>query len=155
VNPGIVLDASVALKVVLDEEHREQTQALVGRCMHDGAPLLCPPLMPGEATNALHQRVRRNTITHEEGQSALQILLSFPFQRSEPEGLYQQAYAFAHTHQVRSIYDALYVVTAQLLGLELWTADRNLLNSLGSAAPWVRWIGDYPLERNDAVQPGP
>jgi predicted nucleic acid-binding protein len=41
--------------------------------------------------------------------------------------------------------DRAEAVLAQLLGVELWTADQHLVNALGSAAPWVRWIGDFPL----------
>ena len=44
-----------------------------------------------------------------------------------------------------SDYDSLYVVLAQLLNVELWTADQRLLQMIGAAAPWVRFIGDYPL----------
>jgi len=27
----------------------------------------------------------------------------------------------------------------------LWTADGRLLGALGDAAPWVRFIADYPV----------
>jgi len=37
------------------------------------------------------------------------------------------------------------VVLAQCLNTTLWTADETLLNALGTAAPWVRSIGAYPL----------
>jgi len=37
------------------------------------------------------------------------------------------------------------VVLAQMLDTELWTDDRRLRNAVGSVAPWIRWIGDYPL----------
>ena len=49
----------------------------------------------------------------------------------------------ARAHGLGAIYDALYVVLAQRLDAELWTTDRNLINAVGRAAPWVRWIGDY------------
>lgn len=55
-------------------------------------------------------------------------------------------------HRLTRTYDALYVVLAQLLGLELWTDDRALINTLAGAAPWVRWIGVYPTAA-DASHP--
>jgi predicted nucleic acid-binding protein len=66
----------------------------------------------------------------------------------QPDGVYVQTLAFTTAHQIRSAYDTLYVVTARLLSLDLWTADQNLVNALGSAAPWVRWIGDYPVHHD-------
>ena len=61
-----------------------------------------------------------------------------------PPDLPQEAYAFAKRHRLGAIYDSLYVVLARDLGAVLWTDDQSLLNALGSAAPWVRWLGDYP-----------
>ena len=60
-----------------------------------------------------------------------------------PPGLTRQAYAFAKRHRLGAIYDALYVVLAQYLGADLWTDDVALINSVGPATPWVRWIGSY------------
>ncbi|MBI3973521.1 MAG: type II toxin-antitoxin system VapC family toxin [Chloroflexi bacterium] len=148
-NLGIVLDASVGLKLVLDEEHRERAQALFRQHLQARTPVLGPPLLFGEVTNALHQRARRTTLTQEEAREALETFLSFPIQQIQPEGIYERALAFAASNQIRSVYDCIYVVTAQRLGVELWTADQNLLNALGSAAPWVRWIGDYPLSQKE------
>ena len=62
---------------------------------------------------------------------------------TSPPGLYLGAFAFAKTHHQRGIYDVLYVVLAQELGTELWTADLALIVAIGSTAPWVRWIGDF------------
>ena len=59
--------------------------------------------------------------------------------------LFCQALLFATTHRLPSIYDVLYVVVARMANVELWTADQQLVNVLGSAAPWVRPIADYPL----------
>lgn len=35
------------------------------------------------------------------------------------------------------------IVLAEMLEAKLWTDDRRLINSVGEATPWVRWIGDY------------
>lgn len=46
-------------------------------------------------------------------------------------------------HRSTTPFNSLYVVLAQLLDVELWTADEGLRRALGTAAPWVRFIGDY------------
>ena len=80
-----------------------------------------------------------------EAEQALVRFLRFPIALLTPADLYQQAFAFARTHNLTNIYDSLYVVLAQTLGTELWTDDQALLRALGAAAPWVRSIRDYPL----------
>src|SRR5688572_11330051 len=94
---GVVLDASVALKLVLAEAHRERAQALVQRCLEERVPVVGPPLLHGEVTNALHQRVRRGTLSPDEARDALTAFLGFPIQQLQPAGLYEQALAFAQT----------------------------------------------------------
>jgi len=40
------------------------------------------------------------------------------------------------------MYDAIYVVLAELVQVPLWTGDRRLFNAVRSSAPWVHFI-DY------------
>lgn len=140
---GVLLDTSVVLKFVLPEEFSDRADALLETSVRTAQPLLIPPLLLIEATNTLHQQTRRGALTPTQASTTLTRLLQIPLQQVQPPGVYEQALEFATTHQIRSGYDALYVVTAQLLDVELWTADRNLINALGTRAPWVRWIGDY------------
>jgi predicted nucleic acid-binding protein len=145
-NQTVVVDASVAVKWVLDEEFTQQARHL----LRDSArlPILAPAHLSSEVTNALYQRVRTTDptkhISAEEAQEALTQFLRFRIElRAEPE-LYQQALRFTQTHRLSQIYDSLYIVLAQLTHTELWTADQRLLHTVTTSAPWVRWIGYYP-----------
>jgi predicted nucleic acid-binding protein len=144
VNAGVVLDASVVLKLVLREDLSDRADALIQATLQRGEPLYVPPLARYEVTNALLQRVRRGLMTEGQAQSVLSDLFQLRLLPVEPPRLHALALTFAVSSLIRSAYDAAYVTLAQLLGVELWTADRNLLNALGDRAPWVRWIGDYP-----------
>lgn len=168
-NHAIVIDASVVVKRVLDEEFTDRVRVLFDHCVHARRPILGPPHLIIEVTNAVYQRLRRRDITSAEAEEALAQFLNLPIQIMLPEGVYQKlggggrirdarfsvplrvpglyhrAVTFAKTYHLQSVYDSLYVVLAQILQTELWTDDRTLLNALGTAAPWVRWIGDYPL----------
>ncbi len=137
----VVVDASVAVKWVIDEEHTDLARAL----LVDGArrPIFGPPHLASEVTNALYQQFRRGHISAEEAEEALDRFLALGVQVASPPGLYRQAFAFARTHALRSSYDAEYVVLARMVGADLWTDDRVLLRAVGPSAPWVRWIGDY------------
>jgi predicted nucleic acid-binding protein len=145
---AVVVDASVALKRVLAEEFTEQSRALFAQSLQDRRPLVAPPLLPSEVGNALYQRLHTRVpsrrLTEGEADGALAAFLHLPITLLAPEELYSRAFAFAKTHRLPSVYDSVYVVLAQMLNTELWTADQRLLHAVTTNAPWVRWIGDYP-----------
>jgi predicted nucleic acid-binding protein len=146
-NQPLVVDASVALKRVLAEEFTEQSRSLFAQSLQDRHPLVAPPLLPSEVGNALYQRLRTTLpsrkLTEAEADRALAAFLLLPITLLVPEDLYARAFTFAKTHRLPSLYDSVYVVLAQLLNTELWTADQRLLSAVATSAPWVRFIGDY------------
>ena len=141
------VDASVGVKWVLDEDLTEHAQAL----LHTSPPrrIIAPPHLISEVTNAIFQRMRTTDPTKhvdpDDGEEALNRFLRFRIDLISSPPLYQRAVVLARTHRLPNIYDSLYVALAELSGCELWTADAALLRALGGGAPWVRWIGDYPL----------
>jgi predicted nucleic acid-binding protein len=149
---GIVLDASVALKLVIAEAGSPQARALFATTVGARLPVYGPPLLPVEALNALYQRTRRadpdaalSFEQAEQAEQALSHLLALGFDIAAPAELYSRTLTFARAHGLPRTYDALYVVLAQLLDAELWTDDQHLLNALSGRAPWVRRLGDFPL----------
>jgi predicted nucleic acid-binding protein len=147
-NQAVVVDASVALKRVLAEEFTEESRSLFAKSLQDRRPVVAPPLLPSEVGNALYQRLRTSVasrrLTDAEADGALAAFLHLPITLLAPDDLYPSAFAFAKTHHLPSVYDSVYVVLAQLLQTELWTADQRLVHAVAPSAPWVRWIGDYP-----------
>ena len=149
-NHALSADASVAAKWVLDEEYADHARSLLTDGLRPGQTLIMPPHGPGEVVNAIYQRIRvsdpAKRLDVDIVDRAVVDFLRFPVRILAPPDLYRQAFIFARDLALPSIYDSLYVVLAQLESVELWTADRRLLNALGGAAPWVRFIGDYPLQ---------
>jgi predicted nucleic acid-binding protein len=144
-NHLVVVDASVVVKVVLEEEFTDRARALIEDSRRSRRLLFGPPRLQSEVHNAIYQYLRRGQITLEEAEQVLRQSLQIPIQLYTSPELYQEAFTFAHTNRLTNTYDSQYVVLAQLLDAELWTDDRRLLNSVEASAPWVRWIGDYPL----------
>jgi predicted nucleic acid-binding protein len=141
-NPvGPVVDAGLAMKSVVLENFKNEARHLLQD--NAGGNLFAPPLLPNEVTNTLFQRQRRGSITASEADAALTQFLRFGVTLVQPPQLYQQAFAFARSSALQATYGSVYVVLAQLLGTELWTADGRLLAALSGKAPWVRWIGTY------------
>lgn len=140
-----VIDASVAVKLIVEEEHSDRAKELGASAVASGQPLIAPTLLPGEVTNALFQQVRRRGITIVEARVALTRFQELPIQLVYEHAIAEQALAFAEANGLGAVYDSFYVVLARLQNAELWTDDRRLLREVGLIAPWVRWIGDYPL----------
>jgi predicted nucleic acid-binding protein len=146
-NHAVVVDASVALKWVLFEEFNDQARALYEAALHAHRPLLVPPHFFSEVTSALYQRTRTREparhLTEDEAQEALTRFSRFHVQTAAPEDLYERAFLFAREHRLPSLYDSIYVVLAEMMDVQLWTADRRLFTTAAPAASWMRWIGDY------------
>lgn len=144
----IVVDANVAEKWVIDEDFTNEARALLQDSRTQQRPLVGPPLLTTEVV-IIYQRLRSRDparhLTDEEAQQALQEFLAIPTQLLAPEDLYRRGFDLARDRGLTNTYDSLYVALAQMLGVEMWTDDQNLLRALGSSAPWVRSIRDYPL----------
>ena len=140
--PPVVLDASVATKLVLPEELSSRAQAFCEATLRAGRRLVAPPLLPVEVATILLQRRRADDITGGEADAAFAAFLALEIEIVRPDGLDRAAFAFARAHRLRTVQPAVYAALAQLLAAEFWTGDRALLKVLGPAAPWLRWIGD-------------
>jgi predicted nucleic acid-binding protein len=145
----VVVDANVVVKWVIDQEHSDRARQLLASTIIARGRLLGPPLVLSEVLNTIYQHRRtqdpRWQLSEEEAEAALHHFLTLPVTLVAPHGLYEQAFTFARDHRLATTYDSLYVVLAQLLGVEMWTDDQALLRALGTSAPWVRDIRDYPL----------
>ena len=139
----VIVDASLALKWVVQEEHTEDAVTLRDRWGEAGEPLVAPPIFRPEVTNALHQRVRRGDILRSDAVDMLDVLTS-AVAMGEPVSLYSRALALAGELSMGSTYDALYVALSESEGCEMWTADQRLVRSVQRRFPQVHWIGESP-----------
>jgi predicted nucleic acid-binding protein len=143
----VLVDASVAVKWVIDEEHTPLAQTLLQDVATAARTISVPPHFMGEVVNSIYQRWRSTDpakhIDETEARQAIRGFLSVDLQIESPAGLYERAFDLAQAHGLPSIYDALYVALAEMLGGELWTADRRLLQALAGQLAYVRWLGDY------------
>jgi predicted nucleic acid-binding protein len=148
-NGAVVVDASTIVKWVVPEALSDQAEQLYLDSVGQQLAVVGPPHLLGEACNAVLQRWRTTDpdkhLTEIEVDRAAAGLLRHAVDSRNPRGLYSRAVTFARHEALVTVYDSLYVVLAQMLGAELWTADRRLIRQVAGVAPWVRWLGDYPL----------
>jgi predicted nucleic acid-binding protein len=137
-----VIDASVALKWVLDDEQDVQhALALRDDFLARGrVQLFAPSLYLYEVVNGITTAITRQRLEHAKGKDLLQSLLLTEIALRVPS--IDRMYEIALDYGL-SAYDSSYVSLAEALGGDLWTADRQLYDAVRKKLPWVRWIGDY------------
>jgi len=141
----ICVDASVAVKWILEEERSDLALTLYDAAVQAGQSIVAPPLLPLEVTNIVCQRMRINPeISLTKATEQLDDFLALPIDYHNPVGLHHQALVLADALGLPATYDAHYLALAEHLGCELWTDDQRLMRRVLSSLPFVRWIGDHP-----------
>lgn len=132
-----VVDASVAVKWFLTEEHAEAARRLLSA----GLDLSSPDLVRAEFGNVMWKRWRRGDLSAEAVGAALDHLGRLPLKIETSEPLVSTAWEIARRFD-RSFYDSLYIALAVRADCSLVTADRSLYNSLrdGDLAERLVWV---------------
>jgi predicted nucleic acid-binding protein len=113
---SVVIDASVALKWVLDEPGKEAADALLEE------ELIAPSLWLLEAANALWRRTQRREINHEEAKERLAELYNAPVTTTTIEDDLPAAADLANVLG-HPVYDCLYLAMAIRENTYVVTAD--------------------------------
>jgi predicted nucleic acid-binding protein len=141
----ICVDASVAVKWILEEERSDLAMALYSAVVQVGQSIVAPPLLPLEVTNILRQRMRATPgLSLIDATAQLDDFLTLPIDYRNSMGLHHQALVLADALGLPATYDAHYLALAEHLGCELWTDDQRLIRQVATSLPFVRWIGDHP-----------
>ena len=142
----ICVDASVAVKWILNEERSVLARALYRNSVDADQTIVAPPLLPAEVTNILRQRMRgADRLSLLEATGRLNRFLSLSISIFNPAGLHLAALALADTYGLPATYDAHYLALAEYLDCVFWTDDLRLLRRVQPVLPYVRAIGEYPL----------
>lgn len=137
----VVIDANLALKLVLPDPQREHASALVARLISQGSELVAPALWAYETTSTLCKAVHFGQLTPDEGRRALSQLLGLGVRLVAPDaGQNRQALEWTLRLKRASAYDSYYLALAEALKCDLWTFDRRFFNAVDLS--WVRWAGD-------------
>jgi predicted nucleic acid-binding protein len=139
-NSLVVIDASVAVKAILPNSLQGHCLALV-QSFAELQPV-APALWAHETTSAIAKTVHFGEITEKEGRQALEKLDTLGVRLFVADGEQNQA-AFDWTLRLNraSAYDSYYLVLAEELECDFWTADKRLFNALQDAhLAWVHWI---------------
>ena len=123
----VVVDASAALKWVLDEEGSNAAYELL-----DEDVLHAPDFMLLEAANVLWAKTRRAVLSRAEADAAFDALAAVPLVVTPLAELIRPARTLAFALDL-TVYDAVYAALAQQLACPLATADEKLANAMAAA----------------------
>jgi predicted nucleic acid-binding protein len=142
-NSSVVVDASLAVKWLVNEAHTEKAVVLARSWARAGFQPVAPHLMPVEVSNALHKRVTRREISLEAAIHLLEGLLGAGIEFREPAGLHRRALELAGQLRLDSVYDAHYLALAESIGCELWTADERFYRAASTVHGRLKWLGNF------------
>ena len=122
-NP-LVVDASIAIKWVIEEEGTSEALAL-----RQGNHLLAPELLVGECANILWKKVQKEELRRDEALLAARILERADIEILPTRALLSAAARIA-IELAHPAYDCLYLALALDHDCRLVTADRSFLRRL-------------------------
>lgn len=135
----VVVDASVAVKWVVEEAHSAKA-ALLLQCEARHAP----DHWQAEAINVLWAKVFRGDLIAADAQARMEVMLRAPVVGMPIASLLPRAFAISVAHTV-TITDSLYVALAEKRDLKLVTADKRLIRCLAddtALGQRMVWVGD-------------
>ena len=138
------IDASVAIAASFaDEPLQASALGLLAALGRAGASFIAPPLWEAETSSCIRLRVQiKKTLAPEDEASAHALIDALPIEIVFDETR-QLARELAVRFAMVRCYDATYLALAQARGVELWTADKKLFNTVSAAMPFVKYVGDW------------
>ena len=140
---SVVVDASLAVKWLIDEDDSDKAHAALQSWVAQDMARIAPHLMPFEVANALHRRVLRGELTVGDSIRMMARLLESRLELHQPPGLHVRALQLASQLKQNAAYDAHYLALSESFGCELWTADERFYRAASQSIGNVRWIGEF------------
>lgn len=136
-----VIDTSVAIKWIIDEEDSDKADLL------QGTDMAAPALLRIEAGNVLRTLTARQAISEEKAVDLFALLQTAPVVIFDHDEILERRaleLAFALRHPV---YDCVYLALAERMSRSLVTADRRFLRTLSGTEHAARAMDLTDLDR--------
>ncbi len=142
----VAVDASLAVKWLVEEEDSDKAHAVLESWVSQGIVRVAPYLMPFEVTNVLHRRVVRGELSVGNSARMIARLLGSRLELHQPPTLHSRALELASQLSQPAVYDVHYLALAEEFNCELWTADQRFHRATASRGN-VRWIGEFASQQ--------
>jgi predicted nucleic acid-binding protein len=125
----IVVDAAVIVDFLIDAS--ATGEVVRDRLARERRPWAAPELMDAEVAHVVRRHVLRGELASETAEAALADLVTMRIERHSHLPLVQRAFELRDN---ATIYDALYLTLAEILGVTLLTRDAGLARVPGVSA---------------------
>ncbi len=142
-NTKVCIDASFVLKLVLPEDYSDRVHSIWTGWIKEGKSIFAPYLLIYETRSVVRNKVYREELTLKEGIAASEVLREQEIVFYHSPMTERVAWDFAKKYNRPTLYDSLYLAVAKEIESELWTADKNLVNSLDNEITWVKSIFEH------------
>ena len=139
-NSAICVDASFALKLVLEEAGSEQVHALWSGWVDEDREIIAPYHLLFEATSVIRNHVYRGKLSERAGELAFTNIHAQEILFLHPANLDLRAWQLAQRYNRPTAYDAYYLALAELNSCHLWTADQRLYRAVQHDIEWVHCL---------------
>ncbi|MCY3655233.1 MAG: type II toxin-antitoxin system VapC family toxin [Chloroflexota bacterium] len=137
----VVVDASVAVKWLVEEVDSEEAIKLGQGWAEAGVALAAPHLLPFEVANALHRRVLSEELSIDRVGVLVDFLLDMGIELFGVSALHLRALTLASELNQQAAYDSHYLVLAEELDCEFWTADARFYRAASPTVDRIRLLG--------------
>lgn len=139
----ICVDASVAIKWIVEEEDSPLADRLLLAAATRGHALVAPRILSFEVTSALRRQCFRNGMQISNARARLAEFQAFSVELLDWPSIHDEALVVADAFGLPAAYDAHYLALAERERCDFWTADRRLLNALGGRLGFVRDLAAF------------
>lgn len=136
---GFVVDTSVAIKWLIDEDGSDEAMTL------RDADLVAPALLRIEAGNVLRSLAAGQALSALEARELFEFLQTAPVAIVDHDDDLERCALEIAMEIGHPVYDCVYLALAQRLKRTLVTADRRFLRGLAGSghAEWAMYLGDF------------
>jgi predicted nucleic acid-binding protein len=135
------IDASLSLKIVLNEEDSHIARKLWDQWHSQGTVLIAPTLWAYEVVSVIRNRVHRKLIPEETEEELVGAILALPVDLLWPSRLHKRAWELARYFHRPAAYDMHYIALAEMNDCPFWTADNRLYQAVRADLKWVVLAG--------------
>ncbi len=142
-------DASLVVRLLLNEEPEAEIVSLWKGWHTAGYTLVAPALIFYEVSNVLHQYARQGLLPLADVDTGLQLAFRLNIKTIEDVLLHRRAVAIAQQWQLSATYDAHYLATAERYKAQFWTTDKRLVSAVQLDLDWVQLWTNVPASPDD------
>ncbi|MEW6276098.1 MAG: type II toxin-antitoxin system VapC family toxin [Bacillota bacterium] len=143
----VCVDASLVLKLVLNEPDSGVAEALFACWQAEGKTFVVPAFCPAEVDSVLRRKTvvgrRGGRLTPEQAEAAFEAAQAIPLKTVAHPKLRRRAWELARELGLPVVYDSYYLAVAELNNCEFWTADEKLARAVRPKINYLHLLNEF------------